>query len=60
MMPRGLTEKATEAWTQPPHGPGKRPIGGAQSRPRGEGCGAGYFYQATTEGNEHSHEIILE
>lgn len=35
-------------------------INGAQSRPPGEGCGVGYFYQATTEGNECSRRIILE
>lgn len=59
-MQRGLTEEATEAWTQRPQWPGKWPISGAQSQPPGEGCGAGYFYQVTTEGNKHSHEIILE
>lgn len=49
---RSFTEEIAEVLEQLPGGQGKWTINGAQSRPPGEGCGIGYFYPATTEGNE--------
>lgn len=49
---KSFTKEIAEVLEQLPCGQGKRTINGAQSRPPGERCGIGYFYPATTEGNE--------
>lgn len=41
-------------------GTGRVDVNEAQSRPPGEGCGAGYFCQAATRDNECGQEIISE
>lgn len=57
---RSFTEDVAEALKQLLWRPGMWTINGSQRRLPAEGCGVGYFYQATTEKNERGQEIIVE